>query len=162
MTRRPTLIIVLVEVILLFAVRTVIADPADAVTAAPIYIWLEPEWFPGVKGDFNYWTGKAKPIGSWGIAGPGISAEFSQGGESEWQSMGVVAEETTAACERAIVVPRAGKYRIWVRYVDHRGRPSRSRFASSKAGSRRFKGSLGCSPSRRRTTSTCCTGTSPS
>src|SRR5687767_2465888 len=60
---------------------------ANADVPAPVYIWLEPEWFPGVKGDFNYWTGKAKPIGSWGIAGPGLTAEWSQGGESEWQSM---------------------------------------------------------------------------
>src|SRR2546426_12445586 len=71
----------------------------------PIYIWLEPEWFEGVQGNFAYWTGTAKPTGSWGIAGPGISAEWSQGGESEWNSMGACAEETKAACQRKLVVP---------------------------------------------------------
>src|SRR5262245_14977703 len=77
----------------------------------PIYIWFEPEWFEGVKGSFAYWTGSAKPTGSWGIAGPGISAEWTQGGESEWNSMGVPAEETTASCHRDFVVPRSGAYK---------------------------------------------------
>ncbi len=86
----------------------------------PIHLWYEPEWFDGVKGSFGYWTGEAKPTGSWGIAGPGISPEWTQGGESEWNSMGVPAAETKATCGRNIIVPRAGKYRVWVRYVDHR------------------------------------------
>src|SRR5437899_789544 len=91
-----------------------------AAAKPPIYIWLEPEWFDGVKGSFAYWTGDAKPTGSWGVAGPGISAEWTQGGESEWNSMGAPAEEKNASCRRDFTVPRAGKYRIWVRYVDHR------------------------------------------
>src|ERR1700716_2560667 len=86
-------------------------------TSLPIYLWYEPEWFTGVKGSFAYWTGTAKPAGAWGIAGPGISAEWSQGGESEWNSIGAAAEETRANCQRAIIVPRAGIYKVWVRYV---------------------------------------------
>src|SRR5215510_1255406 len=86
----------------------------------PIHLWFEPEWFEGVQGSFAYWTGEAKPSGSWGIAGPGISAEWTQGGESEWNSMGAPAEETKARCHRDLVIPRAGKYRVWVRYYDHR------------------------------------------
>ncbi len=104
---------------------TLVISPALIVaqeTRPPIYIWLEPEWFSGVSGGFSYWTGVAKPTGAWGIAGPGITAEFSQGGESEWNSMGAPAEETKAACERVITVPRAGKYKLWIRYVDHRGK----------------------------------------
>src|SRR5262245_47281807 len=95
-------------------------NSARAATKPPIYVWFEPEWFEGVKGSFAYWTGTAKPAGAWGIAGPGISAEWTQGGESEWNSMGAPAAETKAACHRDFVVPRAGKYKIWVRYVDHR------------------------------------------
>src|SRR5262249_27776204 len=87
---------------------------------APIHLWFEPEWFEGVEGTFAYWTGTAKRTGSWGVAGPGISAEWSQGGESEWNSMGAPAEETKARCRRDFVVPRPGKYKVWVRYVDHR------------------------------------------
>ncbi|HEV3256927.1 MAG TPA: hypothetical protein VG013_08625, partial [Gemmataceae bacterium] len=59
------------------------AQSAPAAAKPPIYIWLEPEWFDGVEGSFVYWTGTAKPTGSWGIAGPGVGAEWTQGGESE-------------------------------------------------------------------------------
>src|SRR5262249_21554394 len=93
---------------------------AQAQETPPIHLWFEPEWFEGVKGTFAYHTGAAKPTGSWGVAGPGISAEWTQGGESEWNSMGAPAEETKAACHRDFIVPRAGAYKVWVRYVDHR------------------------------------------
>jgi hypothetical protein len=92
----------------------------QAAAPSSVYLWLEPEWFEGVSGSFAYWTGTAKPTGSWGVAGPGISPEWTQGGESEWNSMGAPAAETKAECHRHVIVPRAGKYRIWVRYVDHR------------------------------------------
>jgi hypothetical protein len=88
--------------------------------APPLYLWHEPEWFDGVEGSFAYWTGTAKPTGAWGVAGPGISAEWTQGGESEWNSIGAPAAETKAECHHDLVIPRAGKYRVWVRYVDHR------------------------------------------
>jgi hypothetical protein len=94
--------------------------PAGPAPRPPVYLWLEPEWFPDVQGSFNYWTGTDKARGAWGIAGPGITAEFSQGGESEWQSIGATADEAKAICSRAVVVPRAGKCKLWVRYVDHR------------------------------------------
>src|SRR5690349_19646437 len=84
------------------------ALPAGGATKPPVFLWFEPEWFEGVKGGFAYWTGVAKPTGSWGIAGPGISAEWTQGGESDWNSMGAPAEETQASCRRDFVVPRAG------------------------------------------------------
>src|SRR5436853_3303778 len=95
------------------------ATCAPAQERPPFHLWLEPEWFDGVKGSFAYWPGTAKPSGAWGIAGPGISAEWSQGGESEWNSIGAAAEETNARCRRSIVIPRAGSYKVWVRYVDH-------------------------------------------
>ena len=95
-----------------------IVRPAHA--APPVYLWFEPEWFPEVEGHFAYWPGPAKATGHWGIAGPGISPEWTQGGESEWNSMGAAAEETAAQCHRDFVVPRAGRNKVWVRYVDHR------------------------------------------
>lgn len=98
-----------------------VGGPQQREAAAPVYLWLEPEWFSGVEGSFAYWTGTAEPSGHWGIAGPGISPEWTQGGESEWNSLGVAARETQAVCHRQLVVPRAGEYRLWVRYVDHRG-----------------------------------------
>ncbi|MCM8822534.1 MAG: hypothetical protein NC831_06975 [Candidatus Omnitrophica bacterium] len=87
------------------------------------YLWLEPEWFDGVKGRFSYWPGpeySKKATGFWAIAGPGISAEWSQGGESEWNSIAAGSDESSAECTRSIYLPAEGKYRIWVRYVDHR------------------------------------------
>src|ERR1043166_3591289 len=86
----------------------IVTSAASAQERPPFHLWLEPEWFDGVKGSFAYWTGNAKPTGSWGIAGPGISAEWSQGGESEWNSMGAAAAETKSHCQRAIVIPNAG------------------------------------------------------
>jgi hypothetical protein len=94
--------------------------PAAATAGPPVYLWYEPEWFEGVEGTFAYHTGEAKPTGRWAVAGPGVSPEWTQGGESEWNSTGVPAQETRAECHRDLVVPRAGRYRVWVRYVEHR------------------------------------------
>jgi hypothetical protein len=60
---------------------------------------------------------KAKAPG-WGINGPGVSAEWSQGGESEWNSVAASADESSAKIYQDLEVPRAGKYRVWVRYAD--------------------------------------------
>lgn len=60
---------------------------------------------------------KAKAPG-WGINGPGVSAEWSQGGESEWNSVAASADESAAKIYQDLEIPRAGKYRLWVRYAD--------------------------------------------
>jgi hypothetical protein len=98
----------------LFVAASALAAPP------PVYLWYEAEWFDGVEGTFSYWTGTSKPTGHWGVAGPGVSPEWTQGGESEWNSTGVPAAETNAECHRDLVIPRAARYRVWVRYVDHR------------------------------------------
>jgi hypothetical protein len=54
----------------------------------------------------------------WGINGPGVAAEWSQGGESEWNSAAASADETRAAIYEDVEIPRGGNYRIWVRYAD--------------------------------------------
>ncbi len=119
---------------------------ANAQEKLPIYLWQEPEWFEGVKGSFAYWTGSAKPTGSWGVAGPGISAEWSQGGESEWNSMGAAAAETSAKCWRDVIIPRAGNYKVWVRYVDHRNKTEPFRVAINQGGKTILNGELGLKP----------------
>jgi hypothetical protein len=58
----------------------------------------------------------------WGMNGPGVSAEWSQGGESEWNSAAASADETRAALHHDAEVPREGRYKIWVRYADWAGR----------------------------------------
>jgi hypothetical protein len=123
-----------------------LASSPAAAQRPPVYLWLEPEWFDGVSGHFAYWTGDAKPTGAWGVAGPGISAEWTQGGESEWNSMGAAAEETRAVCGRDLVIPRAGKYRVWVRYVDHRKKTEPFTVRVLQNGKPTITGELGVQP----------------
>jgi hypothetical protein len=124
----------------------VLTSAARAAEKPPVYLWLEPEWFDGVRGSFVYWTGTARPTGSWGIAGPGVGPEWTQGGESEWNSMGAPAEETHASCHRDLVIPRAGRYRLWVRYVDHRRKTQPFRVSLQQGGKAVLSGELGAAP----------------
>jgi hypothetical protein len=130
----------------LIALLLLASATARAAEKPPVYLWLEPEWFDGVKGSFGYWTGEAKPTGAWGIAGPGISPEWTQGGESEWNSMGAPASETKATCGRDLIVPRAGKYRVWVRYVDHRKKTEPFTVKIAQAGKPVVVSELGIKP----------------
>lgn len=116
---------------------------------SPIYLWFEPEWFDGVKGYCEYHSGPARLAevqNCWGIAGPGISAEWTQGGESEWNSMAAGPNETKAVCQRAFFVPRAGKYKIWVRYYDHRDQAEPFRALIEQDGKATLDGKLGVQP----------------
>ena len=54
----------------------------------------------------------------WGMNGPGVSAEWTQGGESEWNSAAASADETRAELYQDLEIPREGKYAVWVRYAD--------------------------------------------
>jgi hypothetical protein len=54
----------------------------------------------------------------WGMNGPGVSAEWTQGGESEWNSAAASADETKASLYQDLEIPRDGKYVLWVRYAD--------------------------------------------
>jgi hypothetical protein len=99
------------------------AQPAHP---TPEYLWYEAE---NMRGFATKTTGepiqnpswmnlpKAKAPG-WGINGPGVSAEWSQGGESEWNSAAASADETNAKIYQDLEIPRAGKYKVWVRYAD--------------------------------------------
>lgn len=128
------------------ALVVLLTASASAAEKPAAYLWLEPEWFDGVKGSFGYWTGEAKPTGSWGVAGPGISAEWTQGGESEWNSMGAPAAEIKAVCGRDLVIPRAGKYRVWIRYADHRKKTEPFTVRITSAGKPLLAGELGLKP----------------
>jgi len=54
----------------------------------------------------------------WGMNGPGVSAEWTQGGESEWDSAAAAADETRAQLYQDLEIPRAGQYVVWIRYAD--------------------------------------------
>jgi len=95
---------------------------------APVheYLWFEAE---NMRGFGTKPTGEpmqnpswmnlpsAKAPG-WGINGPGVSAEWSQGGESEWNSAAASADESNGKIYQDFEIPRGGNYRIWVRYAD--------------------------------------------
>lgn len=90
------------------------------------YLWFEAE---NMRGFATQPTGepiqnpswinppRAKAPG-WGMNGPGVSAEWSQGGESEWNSAAASADETAGTIYQDFEVPRGGNYKLWVRYAD--------------------------------------------
>jgi hypothetical protein len=107
------------------AQRTNAAPRSDAE-----YLWYEAENMSGFSMDrvnspiINAsWINPSKAQApGWGMNGPGVSAEWSQGGESEWNSAAASADETAATIQQRLQVPRAGQYRLWVRYADWTGK----------------------------------------
>src|SRR5256714_8847538 len=85
---------------------------------------------------------KAKAPG-WGMNGPGVSAEWSQGGESEWNSVAAAADETRAAIYQDIEVPREGQYRVWARYADWANRTENFVVRVTQAGRELFRREFG-------------------
>jgi hypothetical protein len=90
------------------------------------YLWYEAENMSGISLDARNeprlnpsWMEltRAQSPG-WGMNGPGVSAEWTQGGESEWNSVAATADETRAVIFQDIEVPRDGQYNLWVRYAD--------------------------------------------
>src|SRR5215471_5758910 len=90
------------------------------------YLWYEAENMSGISETArhepqlnpSYLDVPAAKAPGWSISGPGVSAEWSQGGESEWNSVAASADETHAAISQNIEIPRDGEYRVWVRYAD--------------------------------------------
>jgi hypothetical protein len=90
------------------------------------YLWYEAENMRGIAQTTqhepqlnpSYLEIPAAKAPGWSISGPGVSAEWSQGGESEWNSVAASADETRATITQEIDVPRAGQYRLWLRYAD--------------------------------------------
>jgi hypothetical protein len=102
------------------------AQPAPAAPRQHEYLWYEAENMSGLSVDARNeplanptWMNlpRAKAPG-WGTNGPGVSAEWSQGGESEWDSVAASPDETRAALTQEIEIPRDGEYRVWARYAD--------------------------------------------
>jgi hypothetical protein len=108
--------------------KQVSASPRLRVSPSPglEYLWYEAENMRGFGTKPNgepiqnpSWMNlpKAKAPG-WGMNGPGVSAEWSQGGESEWNSAAASSDESAGKIYQDVEVPRAGNYKIWVRYAD--------------------------------------------
>ena len=103
------------------------ASPRLPVSASePEYLWYETENMSGITQTAqhepqlnpSYLEIPAAKAPGWSISGPGVSAEWSQGGESEWNSVAASVDETRGTITQEIEVPRAGQYRFWVRYAD--------------------------------------------
>ncbi|HYG81877.1 MAG TPA: hypothetical protein VD861_15875, partial [Pyrinomonadaceae bacterium] len=90
------------------------------------YLWYEAENMRGFSVNERNepvqnpsWSNPPRAVApGWGINGPGVSAEWTQGGESEWNSAAASADETRATIYQDVEVPRAGAYRVWARYAD--------------------------------------------
>jgi hypothetical protein len=104
--------------------HTALAQTTNQATSE--YLWYEAE---NMRGFGTKPTGepiqnpswmnlpRAKAPG-WGMNGPGVSAEWSQGGESEWNSAAASADETAGEIYQDLEIPRTGNYKVWVRYAD--------------------------------------------
>ena len=79
----------------------------------------------------------------WGINGPGVSAEWTQGGESEWNSAAASADETRATIYQDLEVPRAGEYVLWIRYADWANRTENFTVTIAQDGAEVFRHEFG-------------------
>ena len=90
------------------------------------YLWYEAENMRGFSTgklgepllNPSYLNLSREKAPGWGINGPGVSAEWTQGGESEWNSAAASADETRATLYQDLEIPRGGSYALWVRYAD--------------------------------------------
>jgi len=125
-----TIALLLVTLVLLLAVDLCARSEANRekqFSASDFeYLWYEAENMRGISETSrhepqlnpSYLEIPAAKAPGWSISGPGVSAEWSQGGESEWNSVAASADETHATIWQDVEIPRAGEYKVWVRYAD--------------------------------------------
>jgi len=103
------------------------APPRPSISASVSeYLWYEAENMRGITETSrhepllnpSYLEIPAAKAPGWSISGPGVSAEWSQGGESEWNSVAASADETHGAIWQDLEIPRGGEYKVWIRYAD--------------------------------------------
>lgn len=136
--RGLTIALLLVTLVLLLAVELCARSEADSEKQFPAsprlplaasdyeYLWYEAENMRGITETSrhepqlnpSYLEIPAAKVPGWSISGPGVSAEWSQGGESEWNSVAASADETHGTIWQDVEIPRAGEYKVWVRYAD--------------------------------------------
>ncbi len=111
------------------APRSIPPNPQEnpgSISAKAEYLWYEAENMRGFATNARHepvlnasWLNPSKTRApGWGINGPGVSAEWTQGGESEWNSAAASADESSATIYQDLEIPRAGDFKIWVRYAD--------------------------------------------
>src|SRR6266853_1504257 len=125
-----TVALLLVTLVLLLTVELCARSQANyekQFSASPFeYLWYEAENMRGITETSrhepqlnpSYLEIPAAKAPGWSISGPGVSAEWSQGGESEWNSVAASADETRGTIWQDVEIPRAGEYKVWLRYAD--------------------------------------------
>src|SRR5438045_3948636 len=104
-------------------------SPSPNLRSAPLgfeYLWHEAENMRGITQTAqhepqlnpSYLEIPAAKAPGWSISGPGVSAEWSQGGESEWNSVAASADATHGTIWQDLEISRDGEYKLWVRYAD--------------------------------------------
>src|SRR5438552_18124651 len=106
---------------------------ATVAEGAPQSVVIEAENFGPLKGsNFSFQDPAKTTKGSWSLSGPGVAAEWTQGGESEFMSIAARADEPagTSVLHEA-EIPAEGTYTLWVRYADYRNKTERFGIRSS-------------------------------
>src|SRR5215204_3480294 len=115
------------------------------------YLWYEAENMGGLSLDARneprlnpVWRKLSREQApGWGINGPGVSAEWSQGGESEWNSVAASPDETRATLFQDVTIPRDGEYRVWARYADWANRSENFTMRLTQQGREVFRHEFG-------------------
>lgn len=98
-------------------------------------VWIEAEHLRVIHGscfpDMEQTTD-----GRWGLSGPGIAPEWTQGGESEWLSVACGPDDDRAEASHDFEVPEPGEWTLWVRYRDWRKQTERFAVRIDQAGRR--------------------------
>lgn len=100
-------------------------------------IWLEAEQLDGIEG--YCWPvaadlARRTTHGKWGLSGPGLAAEWMQGGESGFLSIACGADDDAAVATKTLDIPEAGQYFVWVRYRDNREKGDRFQIRLEQTG----------------------------
>ncbi|MDQ2977325.1 MAG: hypothetical protein M3R69_18180 [Acidobacteriota bacterium] len=123
---RPSTITTFALLALVSLALSAFPQSSSTINSQHEYLWAETENMRGFATQPNgepilnpSWMNPSKAQASgWGMNGTGTSAEWTQGGGSEWNSAAASADETQGTIYQDIEVPRAGEYKIWVRYAD--------------------------------------------
>jgi len=82
-------------------------------------IWIEAENMKGLKGSFlTSMPYNSHVVNSWALSGPGVAPEWTQGSESNRNSIATSKNSTKAEVWYEFILPEEGKYFLWVRYAD--------------------------------------------
>ena len=135
----------------LFLLILLVTTPLHSQNNTSEYLWYEAENMRG------FTTGKlGEPLlnpsylnlsrdkaPGWGMNGPGVSAEWTQGGESEWNSAAAAADETHATLYQDLEIPRGGQYAVWIRYADWANRTENFSVTIAQDGNEVFRHEFG-------------------